>query len=124
MSGRKSKLPKYQIVTNGDMSQAQIISDVTNVELLDAIGIQLNWSGAPVGTFEIQISSDYEKDSQGNVINAGNWIPLDFSPAAETVLGSPIFVDIAITAAPWIRTVYTRTSGSGTLNAFITAKMI
>ena len=122
--GRKNTLKKFKNIIDGDMSQATLTSAVTNIQFLDSIGLQLSWTGAPVGSFEIQISADYEQDDNGNVLNAGHWIPLALTPSPTTAVGSPIFVDITLTAAPWIRVVYTRTSGSGVLNSVITAKQV
>lgn len=124
MSGRKNNLKKYQTVTNGDLSQASITSAVTNIQFLDRIGIQLNMTGTPTGAFQVQISADYSQDDEGNVLVPGNWIPLVLNPSpAATGSAAQIYIDILVTSAPWIRVVYTRASGSGTLNSFITAKM-
>lgn len=122
--GRKNALLKFQTVTSGDMS-GDITSAVTNIQFLDNVGIQLNFAGTPTGNFFVQISADYEQDAQGNVVNAGNWISLTLSPS-PVASGSAdnIYIDITQISAPWIRVFYDRTSGTGTLNAFITAKMI
>lgn len=130
MSGRKSNLKRFKTITNGDMSTASITSAVTAIEFLDNIGIQINFTGSPVGTFAVQISMDYDQDQNGNVISAGNWITMPVQQgstsytAIPTSLGSPIYLDLNQLSAPWIRLVYTRTSGTGTLNAFIAAKMV
>lgn len=122
---RKNNLLKYQTITNGDMSLASLTSAVTAIQFLDNIGVQLNFSGTPTGSFQIQVSADYAQDGEGNVQNGGNWIPvlLPSSPAASGSAGV-IYIDLNQLSAPWIRVVYTRVSGSGTLNAFITAKML
>lgn len=122
---RKNVLIKYQIVTAGDMS-GNLTSKVTNINYLDNIGVQLNMSGSPTGTFQIQVSADYAQDEFGNVQNAGNWVPLVLTPAPIVTAGSPsfIYIDLNQLSSPWIRTVYTAGSGSGTLNAFITAKAV
>lgn len=124
MSGRKNSLPKFQIITAGNMS-GNLMSSVTNIEYMDNIGIQLNFTGTPTGTFAVQVSIDYVQDAQGNVTNAGNWIALSLTPA-PTAAGSAnqIYIDINQLSAPWIRTIYTAGSSTGTLNAFVTAKMI
>lgn len=103
-----------------------ITSSVTNINYLDNIGIQLNNSGSPSGAFAVQISADYAQDEFGNVQNAGNWTALTLSPAPTVSAGSPstIYIDMNQLSAPWIRVVYTPSGGSGTLNAFITAKAI
>lgn len=134
MSSRKNNLLSYKSITDGDMSLSSITSAVTNIQFLDDIGYQFNWTGSPVGTISLQVSSDYAQDFLGNVTNAGNWIPLVFTywngtifvtnTSLPTSVGSPIYVDLALLSSPWIRAVYSRTSGTGTLNSFVTAKEI
>ncbi len=126
MSGRKSNLSTFQNIVAGDMSQTTITSTVTNIEFLDNIGIQLNWSGtSPVGTAQVQVSADYEQDMFGNVTNAGHWVAMTLSPS-PSISGNTgsIYIDINQHSAPWMRVVYTKGSGVGTLNGFITAKMV
>lgn len=118
------------------MSTASLTSTVTNIQYLDDIGYQFNWTGSPVGNFQLQVSADYAQDgmSPPNVTNAGNWVPLTFTywdgsmfvtgTSIPTTVGSPIYIDLALLSAPWIRAVYTKVSGSGTLDAFVTAKQI
>lgn len=134
MAARKNTLVKYQNITNGDMS-GSITSTITNIEYLDNIGIQLNFSGAPVGSFAIQVSADHAEDTFGQqVTTPGNWIPLTLTyfngstftsaQSVPTSVGSPIYLDLNQLSATYIRVVYTAVSGTGTLNGFITAKMI
>jgi hypothetical protein len=122
--GRKNTLKKYQLITSGDMS-ADVTSSVTNIQYLDNIGIQLNFTGTPIGVFRVQVSADYDQTAEGQVLNAGNWINMALTPT-PTASGSAdqIYIDILPTSAPWIRVFYDSTSGAGTLNGFITAKMI
>ena len=124
MSGRKNNLLQFHTIIDGDMSLSSLTSSVTNIQFLDNLAIQLNFSGSPVGTFEVQVSIDYAQDNNGNVTNSGNWVPVTLNPSPDTSQGSPIFINMQQLAAPWIRVVYTKTSGSGTLNAYISGKMI
>ena len=112
-----------------------LTSQVTTIQFLDNLGLQLDWTGSPVGSFQVQVSADYSQDIMGNVLNAGNWSPiiLEYIPTGGTLtiatsiptpVGSPIYVDLNQTSAPYIRVVYTSSSGTGTLNAYITAKEI
>lgn len=131
---RAKNLPVYQNISSGDMSTAAITSQVTSIQFMDDVGLQLNWTGSPVGTFQIQVSLDYNQDASSppNVTNTGNWVALtltywngaDFVTDTEipTSVGSPIYLDLALLSAPWIRAVYTKISGSGTLNGYLTAK--
>lgn len=133
---KKSQLTKFQSITNGDMSAASIISSVSSIEFVDDIGVQFNWTGAPVGLFSVQISADYAQDTSSppNVQNTGNWIDLVLtywngsvwvtSTSVPTTVGSPIYIDLPLLSAPWIRAKYTKTSGTGTLQAFLTNKSV
>lgn len=125
MSGRKNNLRKYNNIANGDMSLSSITSPATNIQFLDNIGIQFNFTGTPTGTFQVQVSADYEQDAEGNITNPGNWVPLVLTPTpvAAGSAGS-VYVDITMHSAPWMRVAYVKTSGTGTLNSFITAKMV
>lgn len=137
MSTRKTNLLKYHNITAGAMTgTSAVTSTVTSIKFLDDVGIQFNWTGSPVGNFQIQVSADHEQDdsSPPNVTVAGNWVPLLFTYWTgsafvtayniPTSLGSPIYMDLTLLSSPWIRVVYTNTSGSGTLDAFITAKQV
>ena len=136
MSKSKNTLLKYQSITNGDMSASSLTSSVTNIQQLDEIGYQFNWSGSPTGTIAIQVSIDYAQDLNGNVTVSGHWTPLTLTywdtntnafvtaQSIPTSVGSPVYLDLTLLSAPWIRAVYTKGSGTGTLQAYITAKEV
>jgi len=134
LAGRKNNLSSFPTISAGDMSQATLTSAVTDIQWLDDIGIQFTWSGSPTGTFQIQVSADYNQDFMGNVDSSGHWVPLVITywngsawvtgTTIPTSVGSPIYVDLALLSAPYIRCVYTKASGSGTLTATITGKMV
>lgn len=134
MSGRKSNLKQFKVVSAGNMALTSITSPVTAIEQLDNLGVQFNWTGSPVGTFQVQVSADYAQDTQGNVTNTGNWVavPLNYllsgvSTSATTVptsAGSPIYLDLNQLSAPWMRSVYTKSSGTGSVDMWVTGKMI
>lgn len=123
MSSRPQFNP-YSVITNGDMT-ITLISVVTIIQKLSEISYSYSWSGvSPVGTVTIQVSNDYAQNSDGTVKNAGTWntLPLTSSTAVSGNTGVG-FIDVVGTGAYAIRTVYTPTSGSGTLNAIISAKV-
>lgn len=128
MSGRKSNLQTFKILSSVSMSST-VTSSATNILFLDNVGIQHNWSGSPVGTFTVEVSADFNQDDQGRLVNAGNWITLtqpDGTPfviVAAGVTGQGYF-DITQTSSPWMRSVFTASSGSGFLSTFVTAKMV
>lgn len=123
---KKSNLSRYQLISAGDGS-GDLVGAVTSIQFLDNIGYQINMTGSNMtGTFNVEVSADYEQDQNGNVINAGNWIPLPLLPSASVITGAPtnIYIDITQISAPYIRLTYIHVSGSGTVSAFITAKVL
>lgn len=117
-----NRLSSVPIIVSGDMS-ASLSSSIIEVKLQDNIGIQLNWTGTPTGTFDVQVSDDYFRDFMGNVINAGNWITLTLSPAIiASGAADKAFIDINQTGASYMKVIYTRVSGTGTLNGFMSGK--
>ncbi len=128
MSGRKNSLRVYQLISSASTA-SNITSPPVNIEFLDNIGFQVNVTGSPTGTIVPQVSADYSQDNQGNVLNPGNWISMlnpDGTPVVITfTAGSPTngYFDLTQLSTPWIRLMYTG-SGTGTLSAFVTAKML
>lgn len=112
MSGRKNVLPPYRSLTAGDLSQATVTSAPTNIEGYDNVAVQINATGTPTGTFAIE----------GSVDNA-LWVPVDL-PSPPTLAGADaqILVNMAGLAFPYLRTVYTRTSGTGAADVWVTGK--
>ncbi len=89
------------------------------------ISYDVSWAGsAPVGTMVVQVSNTYTENADGTVKNAGSWttMPLSVVPSVSGSSGNG-FIDIDVTAAYAIRLVYSRVSGTGTMNATITAKV-
>ena len=124
MSSTKNVLRKWDAIVAGSMA-TNITSPVTNVQFLDNICIQLNFTGTPTGTFSVEVSVDHEQDSQGAVTQAGNWVALPLEPT-PVAAGSAdqIILDLNQISQPWIRVIYTATSGTGSLDMIISAKMI
>lgn len=111
------------VVNNGDMS-ASITSSPTILAQKNGCGYDVQWTGAPVGTFSVQLSNTYSIDAEGNVSNPGAWASVTLSNSI-TAAGSPdnAFINLAGLEAYAVRLVYTRTSGTGTLNAVICGKV-
>lgn len=133
MSKSKNNLLKFQCITNHSMVTS-ITTNPTSIKYLDDVGFQFNFTGSPTGTFSIQVSADYAAGINGEVQDPGNWVSLmmtyydgaNFITTTEipATSGSPIYLDLALLSAPWIRAVYNSDASAGTLNAFITAKEI
>jgi hypothetical protein len=121
----------YQNFTNAVMSGTNTItSAVTNISYKDSVAIQLQFTGTPVGTFSVQVSIDYrpqpsQTGDTGSPPSNGTWVPLTLS-AVPVAAGSAdqITIDMSQVAAPFVRVQYTNTSGTGTLNGFISAKSL
>lgn len=115
--GNKSLRP-IPIITNGDMSQASLTSIVVPIQFEDNVGMQFVWTGSPVGTFTVQVSLDQ--------INWSTIPPTSFSgtyPIPGTT-SSPGYLDMALLSAAFVRVIYTKSSGSGTLNVLCVAKSV
>lgn len=123
MSSTRRFLAPKLVITAGDMSLATLTSVATNIQYLDTVAYQWNFTGTPTGAFTVQVSLDYSQDQFGNITNAGNWntITLTGSPAAAGAAGTQA-ANLQTLGFPWIRTVYTKTSGTGSLNTFISGK--
>lgn len=130
MSGRKNSLDNFKTTAAGDMSQATVTSTVSNIQFMDNIGIQVNiLSGSPTGTFDVQISADHKEINQGGVPVVsvpGNWVSIGSAYQATITAGSPsnVYFDLNQLSAPYVRLLWTKTSGTGTFESYIVGKMI
>lgn len=116
-------IPPHSVATNVSMGSS-LTSDVTIITNLTGVGYDLNWTGAPVGTFSVEISNTYSLNYDGSVRNAGNWTPVTLSsPITAAGSADNAFINMAGLECYAIRLRYTRTSGTGTLNAVIVSKV-
>lgn len=123
MSSRP-QLDPVSVITNVSMASS-ITSAVTIVKKLSMISYDISWTGtAPVGVMSVQVSNTYTQNADGTVRNAGNWTTVTLS-SSTNVSGNTGngFIDVDATGANAMRLVYTRTSGTGTMNATIAAKV-
>ena len=131
MSNRP-QIKKFPVIVNGDMSQATITGTPTIIQDLTMIGYSFSWSGStPVGTLQVQVSNDYALSAQGtSVANAGTWTTLTLNYQGSAVQTIPVtgntgtaFIDIDATGAYAMQVVYTKASGTGTLQGIVNAKV-
>ena len=117
-------LIRYQIFTNADLSVPQI-SAVTQVQFLDNLGMQINiTSGTPTGQFDVEVSADYAVSEPGGMVtNAGTWGSIA-EPLIIAGAPSPTLLNLNQVPFPFMRLIYTPTSGSGTCDAYIVGKSI
>lgn len=98
-----------------------ITSQITNIRGFDNEFYDIQFTGTPTGTFSVQVSSSYDPITNPNAI----FIPLVLSPAPVAAGSSGVIgIDINQEGAQWIKLVYTNVSGTGVLNAYISAKAI
>jgi hypothetical protein len=109
--GKNALYPTKQVT--GASLGADYAGPSINVQYLDNIYFALNFGGNPTGTFAIQGSGDGGLTWQN--------IRLLTSPVAA---GAPDSIGIEINQAPMpiLRVAYTRISGTGTMDIWITAK--
>jgi hypothetical protein len=131
MSSRPHFVP-YPVIDAESMATS-LTSDVTVIQKLSCPSYSYSWAGtSPVGAVSVEISNDYSQNADGSVKNAGTWTAIYFqlNGAGALVNSAPVtgntgtgFIDVPITGAYAIRTVFTRTSGTGTLTATICCKV-
>lgn len=114
----------FKIVSAGDQSQATVTSSIQNIQTLDNVGIQVNiLTGTASGTFDVQVSADHvEINSQ--VVTAGTWVSIGSSYTATITSGSPanVYFDLNQLSSQYVRLLWTKTSGTGTFDAFLVGK--
>ncbi len=130
MSSRPQFNP-YPVI-NAESMATSLTSDVTVIQKLSMPSYSYSWTGtSPIGTVSVEISNDYSQNQDGSVKNAGTWTAIYFQLNGGLMVNSaPVtgntgsgFIDVPIVGAYAIRTVFTRTSGVGTLTAIINAKV-
>lgn len=126
----KLVLKPVHIVTAQSMG-ATFTTTAFPVTQSDILGIQINYTGSPVGSFSVQASLDHAQDAQGNIQVAGNWadVYLTVNGALTSSIAvpagtSPILIDVYGPSMPYFRLVYTRVSGTGTADIYLGAKRI
>lgn len=123
MSSRP-QLDPVSVMTNGNMATS-LTSDVTIIKKLSMISYDVSWSGTtPVGEITVEISNTYSQNADGTVRNAGDWAELPLSTTCPVTGNSGNgFIDIFANSGFAIRCVYTRASGTGSMNIVASAKV-
>ncbi len=124
-------IKQYHAISSGDMS-ADITSAVSHIPMVTVGSYTYSWSGTtPIGTLSVEISNDYSPGGiEGIPANAGTWTAIYFTLNGSTVVNSaPVSGNSGTgviewsTGAAYIRTKYTFTSGTGTLQAYLNGKV-
>ncbi len=109
------KINKFQLITNGVMTGTAVLQAAAaqHVENFDNLGLQVDWTGAAIGVFEVLGSID------GETFHA-----LTFDPALAQPAGSSSGYLIDINQFPWpfLQVKYTNASSTGVLNVWLFSK--
>lgn len=110
----KNVLTKYPLIANGNMT-GNLTSAAVWEMWQDNLGIQVTWTGTPVGVLAVNGSVD-----------GVTFYPLTFNPALTQPAGSAGGYLINVNQFPFqfMTFTYTATSGTGTLNALLSSKEI
>lgn len=121
--GRKNS-HRYTIFQNQSASASfDNKNAATDVQFLDNMGIQVTWTGSPVGVLKVLVSNDVANPTDG--IPVVNWSELDFGTAiAIDNTNSDLIININQLPFKWIALEYVRTSGTGAITAQFTSKMV
>lgn len=101
-------------------------STPTDIRYLDNVSIQLNTTTAnAVGTFSVEGSLDYQKgqDDASAAANSGTWVTIVSAPPLAGANVNTL-LDLNQLSFPYVRVTYTRTSGTGTVDMYISAKEV
>lgn len=113
-----------RIVIDQSLS-GDFVSPAQYIQYTDNICFHISATGTPTGIFGIQGSGNRIVDFQKNVISAGTWVDIPTSQSGA-VSGAPneIIFDLNQLSFPWVRVIYTRTSGTGTANIVVSGKAV
>lgn len=101
-------------IATGQSMGASFNSTIIPLAQVEFLSIQAIWTGSPVGNFTLQTSCDQGTDSQGDGVT--NWTTYTGSSQAAGGVAGDLTYGVTVTGDRWIRLVYTRTSGTGTVN--------
>lgn len=122
MSSRPYIKP-FQVIADGDMA-GDVTSLVTSIGQITQMGYTISWTGSPTGSFDVQVCNNAQFDASGAyVAGSGSWVSLPLTPTINAAgSGDTAYADVIPTSAAFIRLMYERISGTGTLTAYIAGK--
>lgn len=124
-TGRKQALAL--VISAGDMS-GNITGTAFSVLGMDNIGVHFDiLSGTPSGAFEIWVSNYISPSNSNAVPSSTHWVQLPLTSSFVTIVSgqaAQTFVDLNGISMAWVQPRYTSSSGSGSLNAYISGKQI
>lgn len=106
------------------MSQATITSEVTVATNLSLISYDISWAGSsPLGIIAIQVSNTYSQNADGSQRDAGDWVTVPLANANISGSSGNGMLEYRLAGAYAVRLLYTKTSGSGSLQATVNGKV-
>lgn len=100
---------------SGDLSQANITSNVADVSLVDILSVQFSWTGNAVVNAVIETSNDQAHWNLDVDIPADGSSSTSYGGDTINGVAGTFRVDLQRCSAPYLRVRVTRVSGSGSL---------
>lgn len=123
----KNVIDNQRIFLDKAMS-GTIISSVCFIKHVDSVGIDLSWTGEPVGSFSVQVSNSFKGGTPptGGPLQAGSWTSLPLNPTPQAVGSSTSgwFININQMSGSYMRVVFTSSTATGVLNAYFSGKSL
>ncbi len=127
-SAKQYNLPSYPVIPTVAVSSGNVTSLVTDVDKKDVLLYQCVWTGTLAGTFSVETSNTYKPNANGipngTPLVAGSWDVLPITGATAAGVAGSGSIELAEIGAPYIRLVFTYTSGSGNLTVTLNGKAI
>lgn len=109
----------FKLFNAADLSQASLTSSVCDLDSMYGYSIQAVFSGDAIGTLSIQASNDPFPVTDLTIGRIVNYTTVSTLPL--TAPGS-VLDNIDAAHYKWVRLIYTKTSGSGSITANLHAK--
>lgn len=110
-------LTLHQTIFNNTSLAASTTSTPMKLKVAVGYSVQLAITGSAVGSIKIQASNDSDEDGTGIT----HWSDIAYSALPVNGEGV-IFYNVADAMYLWARVVYTRTSGTGTIDGIAVLK--
>ena len=111
----------YAVLSAADLASSQTSAPI-NLYQVYMYSIQSVITGSPVGSIKLQVSNDYNIPQTPNgAPTPTNWTDVATSVTAINGATSILWED-PNTSYAWVRVVYTKTSGTGSLSARINTR--
>lgn len=100
---------------------ASITSPAFSVYQIYGWSAQFTFTGSPVGTFTVEVSDDPYQNEYNGPQTPTHWTVLADSSVAVSAAGDVMY-NVNLAFYNWVRFIYTRTSGTGTVNGRMNLK--